>query len=81
MSLIGFLSATVYLKNVNKLLKFLGYHLGNKAIEIEVEAKGKKLRIQSSSQQELLAAIEAVKNLFVQKQLCQKHISFQKKYP
>ena len=61
MSLIGFLSATVYLKNVNKLLKFLGYHLGNKAIEIEVEAKGKKLRIQSSSQQELLAAIEAVK--------------------
>lgn len=60
--LVWFLSATVNLKNIQKLLNFLGGRVGSKAIEVEVEVNGKKLKIQSRNQQELLAAIEAAKN-------------------
>jgi hypothetical protein len=61
--LVWFLSATVNLKNIQKLLNFLGGRVGSKAIEVEVEVEvnGKKLKIQSRNQQELLAAIEATK--------------------
>ncbi|OYD88036.1 hypothetical protein CDG77_25975 [Nostoc sp. 'Peltigera membranacea cyanobiont' 213] len=59
--LVWFLSATVNLKNIQKLLNFLGGRVGSKAIEVEVEVNGKKLKIQSRNQQELLAAIEATK--------------------
>jgi hypothetical protein len=38
---------------------FLGDRLGNKTIELEIEANGKKLKVKASSRQELEAAIEA----------------------
>lgn len=57
--LVGLLTAEVNAKNVKALFGFLGDRLGNKPIELEVEANGKKLRVVASSQQELQAAIEA----------------------
>jgi hypothetical protein len=57
--LVGMLTAEVNAKNIKTLFGFLGDRLGNKPIEMEVEANGKKLKIQASSQQELLAAIQA----------------------
>ncbi|MBD2522359.1 hypothetical protein [Nostoc sp. FACHB-133] len=56
--LVGVLQAEVSLANFKKLLGFLGDRLGNKTIELEVEANGKKLKVKASSQQELTAAIE-----------------------
>ncbi|MEH2225583.1 hypothetical protein [Nostoc sp.] len=56
--LLGVLQAEVSLANFKKLLGFLGDRLGNKTIELEVEANGKKLKVKASSQQELNAAIE-----------------------
>ncbi|MBD2506639.1 hypothetical protein H6G91_05060 [Nostoc muscorum FACHB-395] len=56
--LVGVLQAEVSLANFKKLLGFLGDRLGNKTIELEVEANGKKLKVKASSQQELNAAIE-----------------------
>ncbi len=57
--LVGLLTAEVSPANVKKLLGFLGDRLGNKAIELEVEANGKKLKVKASSQQELEMAIAA----------------------
>lgn len=57
--LVGLLTAEVSPANVKKLLGFLGDRLGNKPIELEVEANGKKLKVKASSQAELMAAIEA----------------------
>ncbi|WP_445633891.1 Sugar ABC transporter permease protein [Nostoc sp. DSM 114161] len=54
----GVLQAEVSLANFKKLLGFLGDRLGNKTIELEVEANGKKLKVKASSQEELSAAIE-----------------------
>ena len=56
--LVGVLQTEVSLANFKKLLGFLGARLGNKTIELEVEANGKKLKVKASSQQELTAAIE-----------------------
>ncbi|MEH1970462.1 hypothetical protein [Nostoc sp.] len=56
--LVGVLQTEVSLANFKKLLGFLGDHLGNKTIELEVEANGKKLKVKASSQEELNAAIE-----------------------
>ncbi|MGJ5633954.1 hypothetical protein [Nostoc edaphicum] len=56
--LLGVLQAEVSLANFKKLLGFLGDRLGNKTIELEVEANGKKLKVKASSQEELNAAIE-----------------------
>ena len=56
--LVGVLQTEVSLANFKKLLGFLGDRLGNKTIELEVEANGKKLKVKASSQQELTAAIE-----------------------
>ncbi|NEU83824.1 hypothetical protein [Nostoc sp. UIC 10630] len=56
--LVGVLQTEVSLANFKKLLGFLGDRLGNKTIELEVEANGKKLKVKASSQQELNAAIE-----------------------
>ncbi|MEH1869791.1 MAG: hypothetical protein V7K69_32995 [Nostoc sp.] len=56
--LVGVLQAEVSLANFKKLLGFLGDRLGNKTIELEVEANGKKLKVKASSQEELNAAIE-----------------------
>lgn len=57
--LAGLLTAQVNKENAQKLLGFLGDRLGNKSIELEVEADGKKLKVKASSQAELAAAIEA----------------------
>lgn len=57
--LAGMLTAQVNKENAQKLLGFLGDRLGNKPIELEVEANGKKLKVKASSQAELTAAIEA----------------------
>ncbi|MEH2450457.1 hypothetical protein [Nostoc sp.] len=56
--LVGVLQTEVSLANFKKLLRFLGDRLGNKTIELEVEANGKKLKVKASSQKELGAAIE-----------------------
>ncbi|MDZ8227210.1 MULTISPECIES: hypothetical protein [unclassified Nostoc] len=56
--LIGVLQTEVSLANFKKLLGFLSDRLGNKTIELEVEANGKKLKVKASSQEELNAAIE-----------------------
>ncbi|MEH2105720.1 hypothetical protein [Nostoc sp.] len=56
--LVGVLHTEVSLANFKKLLGFLGDRLGNKTIELEVEANGKKLKVKASSQEELNAAIE-----------------------
>ncbi|MEH2057082.1 MAG: hypothetical protein V7K97_13150 [Nostoc sp.] len=57
--LLGVLQTEVSIANFKKLLGFLGDRLGNKPIELEVEANGKKLKIKASSQEELTAALEA----------------------
>jgi hypothetical protein len=57
--LAGMLTAEVSIVNVKKLMGFLGDRLGNKPIELEVEANGKKLKVKASSQAELTAAIDA----------------------
>ncbi|MEH2062556.1 MAG: hypothetical protein V7K50_09785 [Nostoc sp.] len=57
--LLGVLQAEVSLANFKKLLGFLGDRLGNKSIELEVEANGKKLKVKASSREELTAALEA----------------------
>ena len=56
--LVGVLQTEVSLANFKKLLGFLGDRLGNKSIELEVEANGKKLKVKASSREELAAAIE-----------------------
>jgi hypothetical protein len=55
--LAGLLMAEVNLANFKKLMEFLGDRLGNKPIELEVEANGKKLKVKASSREELEAAI------------------------
>ncbi len=65
---VGWLTAQVNGKNIKAVMGFLDVdakrlvarnHLGNKTIEIEVEANGKKLKVKASSRQELEAEIEA----------------------
>ncbi|MEH2092177.1 hypothetical protein [Nostoc sp.] len=56
--LVGVLQAEVSLANFKKVLAYLGARLGNKTIELEVEANGKKLKVKASNQEELNAAIE-----------------------
>ena len=57
--LVGLLTAQVNKENAQRVMGFLGDRLGNKAIELEVEANGKKLKVKASSREELEAAIEA----------------------
>jgi len=57
--LVGLLTAQVNKENAQKVMGFLGDRLGNKVIELEVEANGKKLKVKASSREELEAAIEA----------------------
>jgi hypothetical protein len=60
--LIGLLTAEVSVANAKKLLRFLGDRLGNKPIELAVEANGKKLSVKANSREELEAAIKAAQN-------------------
>lgn len=57
--LVGLLTAEVNVKNIKTLFGFLSDRLGGKAITMEVEANGRKLKVTASSQQELLVAIQA----------------------
>ena len=57
--LVGLLTVKVNKENVQKVMGFLGDRLGNKPIELEVEANGKKLKVSAHSREELEAAIEA----------------------
>lgn len=57
--LTGLLMAEVSMENTKKLLYFLGDRLGNKPIELSVEANGKSLSIKANSREELQAAIQA----------------------
>lgn len=58
-AIVGLLTAEVNAKNIKNLFGFLSDRLRGKAITMEVEANGKKLKVTASSQQELLAAIQA----------------------
>jgi hypothetical protein len=50
--LVGVLQTEVSLANFQKFLGYLRDRLGNKLIELEVEANGKKLKVKANSQQE-----------------------------
>lgn len=60
--LVGLLAAEVSKENAKKFMGFLADRLGNKPIELEVEANGKKLKVKASSQIELKAAIKAAED-------------------
>ena len=64
--LIGLLTTQVNKENAQKLLGFLGDRLGNKPIELEVEADGKKLKVKASSQAELMVAIAAAQKFLAE---------------
>jgi len=57
--LAGILTAEVNAKSIKAVFGLLSDRLGGKPISMEVEANGKKLKVTASSQQELLAAIQA----------------------
>ncbi|BAY47290.1 hypothetical protein SAMD00079811_49070 [Scytonema sp. HK-05] len=50
-------------ENVKQVWGFLSDRLGNKLIEVEAEANGKKIKIKASSRQELEAAVKAIQEL------------------
>ena len=64
--LVGLLTTQVNKENAQKLLGFLGDRLGNKPIELEVEADGKKLKVKASSQGELMVAIAAAQKFLAE---------------
>lgn len=57
--LMGVLQAEVNAANIKRALEFISDRLGGKQIELEVEAKGKKIKVKASSREELLAAMQA----------------------
>ena len=56
--LVGLLMAEATVPNALKWMRFLGDRLGGKAIELSVEANGKKLTVKAHSREELEAAIK-----------------------
>jgi hypothetical protein len=60
--LVGILMTKVSVANGKKLLAFLGDRLGNKPIELSVEANGKKLSVKASSREELEAAVKVAQD-------------------
>ncbi|MDJ0617366.1 MAG: hypothetical protein QNJ63_11580 [Calothrix sp. MO_192.B10] len=57
-SILGMLQAEVSFENFKKLAGFVRERLSGKAIELEVEANGKKLKVKATNQQELVTAVE-----------------------
>jgi hypothetical protein len=57
--IVGLLSAEVNIENFKKLILFLGERLSSKAIELEIDVKGNKLKIKAGSKAGLDAAIAA----------------------
>ena len=62
--LVGLLKAEVNLQNIKSVMGFIGDRLGNKAIEVEAEVNGKKIKIKANSREELKAAMETAKDFF-----------------
>ncbi|MBD2057626.1 hypothetical protein H6F88_16635 [Oculatella sp. FACHB-28] len=60
--LVGLLTAEVNVGNAKQLFGFLSDRLGGKAIELEVEANGKKLKVKAQSREELETAIKAAQD-------------------
>jgi hypothetical protein len=60
--LVGLLTAEVNVGNAKRLFGFLSDRLGGKAIELEVEANGKKLKVKAQSREELETAIKAAQD-------------------
>jgi hypothetical protein len=60
--LVGLLMAEVNAENAKRVLAFLGDRLGGKAIELEVEANGKKLKVKAHSREELVVAMKAAQD-------------------
>jgi len=60
--LIGLLTAEISTQNAQSVMKFLGDRLGGKAIELSVEANGKKLTVKAHSREELKSAIQAAQD-------------------
>lgn len=69
-TLLGIMTAEVSLQNIKALLGFVGDRLGDKPIEIELEANGKKLKIKASSKQELVTAHEEIVKPFFASLAC-----------
>jgi hypothetical protein len=61
-TLMGLLTVEVSLTNIKSLFGFLGDRFGDKTIEMEVEANGKKLKVKASSKYELSEAIKAAQD-------------------
>ncbi|MFB2918651.1 hypothetical protein [Aerosakkonema funiforme] len=59
--LMGMLTAEVNPAKIKTVLGFLSNRLMGKSIELEVEFKGKKLKVKASNQQELEAVIQAAR--------------------
>ncbi|WP_293146050.1 MULTISPECIES: hypothetical protein [unclassified Microcoleus] len=64
--LVGVLTAQVNIENIQKVLRFLYDRIGSKRIELEVEANGRKLKVNVGSQEELALAIEAAEKFIEQ---------------
>jgi hypothetical protein len=60
--LVGLLTAEVNAANAKRVFGFLSDRLGGKAIELEVEANGNKLKVSAHSREELEAAIKAAQD-------------------
>lgn len=60
--LVGLLTAEVNAENAKRLFSFLGERLGGKAIELEVAANGKKLKVKAQNREELEFAIKAAQD-------------------
>jgi hypothetical protein len=57
--LVGLLMAQMNIDNAKKMFEFLRDRLGNKSIELTIEANGKKLSVKASSREEFDYAIQA----------------------
>lgn len=62
----GMFAAEIKTDNTNRFLGFLSDRLGNKSIEMEVEANGKKLKVKACGQAELLAALPLVQQFLTE---------------
>lgn len=60
--LVGLLTAEVSLENIQHVFQFLSDRLAGKAIALEVEANGKRLKVTASSPAELAEAIQAAQD-------------------
>jgi hypothetical protein len=63
--LVGLLTAEVNAENAKRVFSFLSDRLGGKAIELEVEANGKKLKVKAHSREELVVAMKAAQDFVV----------------